>query len=85
MSTAAQNTLKDQIEALQSLISHPGWEYMCGRITAQCEAQMSAMRNAPTQEALLKATYTYLALQDLTKAPQMLLGVMAKQLQTTAK
>jgi hypothetical protein len=77
--------LREQIEDLMVLQASPGWEYLCKRLQAQCDQQMSVMRNAKSQEELLKATYTYLALHDLPEAPKMLIQVLTQQLPPTKK
>jgi hypothetical protein len=77
--------LREQIEDLMALASSPGWKYLTARIKGQCDAQMQTMRNAKSQEELLKATYTYLALHDLPEAPEMLIRVLTQQLPPTKK
>lgn len=85
MTNEQRNSLQEQIEALQSLLTHPGWNILCKRIRAQADQHMTNMKMATSQESLLKATYTYLALHDLPEAPETMLRVLTQQLQTTRK
>lgn len=74
-----------QLEALQGLLRHPGWEVLGGRVRAMAETQLAAMRNAKNSDELLRHTYTYMAFKDLLDAPEMLARTLAQQLQSTQK
>lgn len=82
---AQREKAKLDLEALQGLVRHPGWQLLSDRIKAQAAQQLAAMRNAPTQDALLKHTYTYIALADLPDAPEVLIKTLAQSLQLTKK
>ena len=72
--------LEMQVEALASLLRHPGWVLMSERIKGRAEQAMSDMRNAKSSDDLLRHTYTYMALQDLPSAPRIMVEVMTAQL-----
>lgn len=76
----AKQQLEQEIEDYESLVHHPGWERLVARIKGNADTQMSKMRNAPSQEELLKATYTYLALHDLPQVPEVILTALRAQL-----
>lgn len=78
---ARKALLTEQVEALQSLSTHPGWEILCKHLKGRTDVLMTEMKSAPSQEVMLKATYTYLALHDLPAAPAMMLQVLTQQLQ----
>jgi hypothetical protein len=73
--------LHDKVEAFDSLTRHPGWLLLVDHLQKRASASMSEMRNAKTSDELLRHTYTYMALADLPKAPEMLRDVMAQNLQ----
>lgn len=74
-----------QLEALQSLISHPGWHIIADQIKRTADSEFSKMRNAAVQDELLRHTYTYMALLDLLKVPELLMKPLVMQLQLTKK
>lgn len=74
-----------ELEALQSLVHHPGWEALTRRMQAQADVQLGAMRNATSSDQLLKHTYTYMAITDMIAAPGVLIKTLAQQLQATKK
>lgn len=82
---SSPESLAQDIEALQSLVRHPGWQFMIKQISNRKEFAMNSMRNAPTQDQLLKHTYTYMALADLAEAPDMLIKTFTQQLQALKK
>lgn len=83
--TNPRDAIEAELEDLHSLVRHPGWARFAKRIEGQAENWMAAMRNAKQQEDLLKATYTYLALHDLTKGPDQLIAVLTEQLKRHPK
>lgn len=82
---AMKDDVEHQIEALQGLIRSPGWKFLEGHIERRASQMMSEMRNAPNQDALLKSTYTYIALKDVLTAPEVMLKPLVMTLQTLTK
>lgn len=80
-----KDELTQEIEALQGLVRSPGWAILTKRIKAQSDVQMTLMRNAKSQDELLKATYTYMALADLPDAPAILIKTLGSKLQEHVK
>ena len=76
-----KNDLEIQLEALQSLLHHPGWQIISERMRMNAAAQMAAMCNAPDQDTLLKHAYTFMAVQDLLEVPNLLMKPLVQQLQ----
>lgn len=76
-----KSDLEMQLEALQSLLHHPGWAIVTEQAKKTAAQQMSLMRNAPNQDALLKHTYTYMAVTDLLEVPSLLMKPLVQQLQ----
>jgi hypothetical protein len=76
---------ENNLEALMALNKHPGWALLVEHLKARAENEMSAMRNSPSQDDLLKHTYTYMALADLPNAPALLASVLQMKLQSTKK
>lgn len=74
-----------QLEALMALDKHPGWLMLVDHLKKRSDMEMSAMRNAKTQDELLKHTYTYMALADLPNAPKLLGSVLQQHLTTNKK
>ena len=85
MMATAFEQIEQELEEFEGLVRHPGWERLAARIRAQADNQMTKMRNAASQEELLKATYTYLALHDLPEAPTLLIRTLREQLKRTPK
>lgn len=77
--------LIQEVEALQSLVRHPGWEILAAQIRASADVAMQKMRNGTTQDELLKNTYTYMALADLPTAPEVMIKHREQILQLTKK
>lgn len=77
--------LEQEAEALQSLLHHPGWEYVMKRMRVKADTAMQGMRGAKTQDDLLKHTYTYLAVTELVNDPADHLKHVAQILQSTKK
>lgn len=73
--------LEVQLEALQSLLHHPGWAIVTDQMKRNAASQMALMRNATSQDLLLKHTYTYMAVQDLLEVPSLLMKPLVQQLQ----
>lgn len=76
-----KSDLEMQLEALQSLLHHPGWVIVTEQAKKTAAQQMSLMRNAPSQDELLKHTYTYMAVTDLLEVPSLLMKPLVQQLQ----
>lgn len=83
MSTNNDATL--QLEALQSLLQSPGWQILSDQIRRTAASQMDKMRNAASQESLLRHTYTFMALQDVLAVPDLLMKPLVMQLQLLKK
>lgn len=74
-----------QLEALMALDKHPGWLMLVDHLKKRSDMEMSAMRNAKSQDELLKHTYTYMALADLPNAPKLLGSVLQQHLTSHKK
>ena len=74
-----------QFEALQSLLNHPGWHLLRDQMGRTAADQLARMRNAPTQDDLLKATYTYMAVTDMQAAPEVMMKPLHQYLQALSK
>lgn len=83
--TTNREQIVQELEALQGLVNHPGWEVLKTRIKAQADSQLGAMRNSSTSDVLLRHTYTYMAMTDLIEAPAVLIRTLAQLLQNTKK
>lgn len=73
--------MERNLEALQHLANHPGWQVLLAHLKGRSDSEMAQMRNAKSQDELLKHTYTYMALADLPNAPALLAGVLKMKLQ----
>lgn len=85
MATSNRELVIQEVEALQGLLRHPGWDILARQIKASADVAMQSMRNAPTQDELLKHTYTYIALADLPTAPEVMIKHREQILQLTKK
>lgn len=80
-----KNDLEIQLEALQSLVRHPGWQIVVQQARRNIEASLAKMRNAKDSDELLKHTYTYMAVHDLLEVPDLLMKPLILQLQVLTK
>ncbi len=74
-----------QFEALQSLLQHPGWHLLQDQMRRNAAQALSQMRNAKTQDDLLKHTYTYMAVSDMMTAPDVMMQPLHQYLQALNK
>lgn len=74
-----------QVEALQSLLNHPGWQLVAQLATKQSDEAMKQMRNAKTNDELVRASITYMAIKDVVSAPELLLKVQLQNLEALNK
>lgn len=63
-------------QSLEELLVSPGWAFIRDRIEKMAANEFMKMRNAADQSALLKATYTHIALKDLLDFPEMALKTL---------
>ncbi len=74
--TEQEATLKQDIEALQELAHSRGWRFLKDRLRKAADHELTRMKAAVVQDALLKHTYTYIALTDLIDSPEALLKAL---------
>lgn len=74
-----------QFEALQSLLQHPGWHLLQDQMRRNANVALAEMRNAKTQEDLLRHTYTYMAVTDMVSAPDVMMKPLHQYLQALNK
>lgn len=82
---AQKDDILMQFEALQSLLQHPGWHLLQDQMRKVSQAELAKMRNAPNQDALLRATYTYMAVTDMMSAPDVMMKPLHQYLQALNK
>lgn len=73
------------LEALESLTRHPGWQIFKQQLDKEVETQLNFMRQAKSQEELLRFTYTYLALKNVVVAPDMMMKPLITNLEILNK
>lgn len=69
-----------QLEALIGLVRHPGWKILEQQANKQAEDAMARMRNSKTNDDLLRASITYMAVKDVVSAPETLMKVLTQNL-----
>lgn len=82
---AQKDDILMQFEALQGLLQHPGWHLLQDQMRKTAASELAKMRNADNQDAMLKATYTYIAVTDMMSAPDVMMKPLHQYLQALNK
>lgn len=74
-----------QLEALQQLVQSPGWQLLEQSARKQADNALALMRNAKTNDELVRASITYMAINDVMAAPNTLMKVLVQNLEVLNK
>jgi dsRNA-specific ribonuclease len=74
-----------QLEALQSLLQHPGWQIYVDQVKRMVAVEMSALRATKVSEEILRHTHRWIALGDTLLVPEVLMKPLVMQLTVTKK
>lgn len=74
-----------QLEALQSLLQHPGWHIIEARIRGDLAQALARMKESKSSDELLRHTYTYIALGEILKTPELLMKPLVMTLTVSKK
>ena len=72
--------LELQIDALQTMLKHPGWEIFAHEQSKQADALLTAMHAAKTSDELVRATVAYMTVKDVARKPEVMLSVLRDRL-----
>lgn len=75
-----QLELEIQIDSLQTMLKHPGWEIFSQELVKQAEALFTAMHAAKTGDELQRHTVAYMTTKDLARKPEVMLSVLRDRL-----
>lgn len=73
---AAKKANAHNLAMLKDLLEHDGWKLLEAQVRKTAADQFTKMRNAGSQDDLLKHTYTYMAMLDLLDSPHLLIKVL---------
>lgn len=74
-----------QLEAMISLVRHPGWKLLEAAAAKQADEAMARMRNSKSNDELVRASITYMAIKDVMSAPDTIMKVLTQNLDVLNK
>lgn len=73
------------VDGYITLEQHPGWHQLVTQIRREAEVTLSQMKQAKTNDELVRHTQTYLTLLSIPEMPRRMTQTLQSQLQAHAK